>query len=175
MNKDELLQKIQALAEKGVGGEKANAEILLKKLCKKYGIEEACLSEEKICRFDISWQSKFERKLVAQVLYQVVGDINEKKYSATYTKKRNKGVLFCTQAEFIEFRARFNFYKYHWKQDLEIFYSAFVKKNSIYPPNDKVKQFKEKLFMSEEDIKIAQMQRGMERHNYNLQIEGGKK
>lgn len=37
----ELLKKLQALAERGVGGEKETAERKLKQLIKKYGIEEA--------------------------------------------------------------------------------------------------------------------------------------
>ena len=43
----ELLKKLQALAERGVGGEKEGAERKLKELIKKYGIEEDGLLEDK--------------------------------------------------------------------------------------------------------------------------------
>lgn len=33
------IRKLQALAERGVGGEATNAKILLSALCEKYGIE----------------------------------------------------------------------------------------------------------------------------------------
>lgn len=39
-NKTEVLQKLKALAERGVGGEKANAQALLDKLMAKYDIKE---------------------------------------------------------------------------------------------------------------------------------------
>ena len=46
MDKTALLKKIRALAERGVGGEAENAEKLLARMMKKYGISEAELDEE---------------------------------------------------------------------------------------------------------------------------------
>lgn len=46
MDKTALLKKIRALAEHGVGGEAENAEKLLARMMKKYGISEAELAEE---------------------------------------------------------------------------------------------------------------------------------
>lgn len=46
MDKTALLKKIRALAEHGVGGEAENAEKLLARMMKKYGISEAELDEE---------------------------------------------------------------------------------------------------------------------------------
>lgn len=40
------IRKLQALAERGVGGEATNAKILLSALCEKYGIDESKLDEE---------------------------------------------------------------------------------------------------------------------------------
>lgn len=173
MNKEELLLKIKTLAEKGVGGEKENAELLLKKLCDKYGITEELISEEQIKCFDISWGTKLEKELAHQVFYSVVGNINENKKMYTYTKRKQKGCIECTYAEFLEFQAKFNFYKHHLKQDLKIFYSAFVQRNSIFPDAKLIKQEKEKFFLSDEDIAILNMAKGMEKHNYNQQIEYG--
>lgn len=56
----ELLKKLQALAERGVGGEKETAERKLKQLIKKYGIEEAELSEDKIMEFEFKYHNKWE-------------------------------------------------------------------------------------------------------------------
>ena len=49
----ELLKKLQALAERGVGGEKETAERKLKQLIEKYGIEEAELSDDKPMDFEL--------------------------------------------------------------------------------------------------------------------------
>ena len=46
MDKTALLKKVRALAEHGVGGEAENAEKLLARMMKKYGISEAELDEE---------------------------------------------------------------------------------------------------------------------------------
>lgn len=46
--KKELLKKLQALAERGVGGEKESAERKLRELIKKYNIDEAELAEDKL-------------------------------------------------------------------------------------------------------------------------------
>lgn len=45
--KKQLLNKLKALAERGVGGEKETVQRKLKELMKKYGVEEADLSDEK--------------------------------------------------------------------------------------------------------------------------------
>lgn len=55
--KKELLKKLQALAERGVGGERETAERKLKELIKKYGIEEEELNEDKIIDFDFKYHS----------------------------------------------------------------------------------------------------------------------
>ena len=53
MDKLELLQKIKALAEKGQGGEKINAQKILAQLMEKYNISETELSDEVLKEFDI--------------------------------------------------------------------------------------------------------------------------
>lgn len=69
----ELLKKLQALAERGVGGEKETAERKLKQLIKKYGIEEAELSEDKILDFDFKYRNKWEMQLLRQLFYRMFG------------------------------------------------------------------------------------------------------
>lgn len=54
MDKTALLKKVRALAEHGVGGEAENAEKLLARMMKKYGISEEELDEETRVRHDFS-------------------------------------------------------------------------------------------------------------------------
>lgn len=56
MDKTALLKKIRALAEHGVGGEAENAEKLLARMMKKYGISEAELDEETRVRHDFTYR-----------------------------------------------------------------------------------------------------------------------
>ena len=46
--KVELMKKLQRLAERGVGGEKEDAQKKLQQLMKKYDIEESDLSNDKL-------------------------------------------------------------------------------------------------------------------------------
>lgn len=60
MNKKELLKKIKALADSGVGGEKENAQKILAGLMKQYDISEEELSEENIKEFEIKIPKVFK-------------------------------------------------------------------------------------------------------------------
>lgn len=51
MDKTALLKKVRALAEHGVGGEAENAEKLLARMMKKYGISEEELDQMSITDF----------------------------------------------------------------------------------------------------------------------------
>lgn len=55
MDKTALLKKVRALAEHGVGGEAENAEKLLARMMKKYGISEEELDEETRVRHDFTY------------------------------------------------------------------------------------------------------------------------
>ena len=56
MDKTALLKKIRALAEHGVGGEAENAEKLLARMMKKYGISKRTLSSRPTFKSTVSLQ-----------------------------------------------------------------------------------------------------------------------
>lgn len=175
MNAEELIAKVKALAEEGVAGEKENAKLLLDKLCKKHNIRLEDIDDERVDFFDISWTSQYERRLFNQVFYSVVGNLDNEKGFYTYRHRRNKGSLKCTKAEFLETQAKFNFYKYHLEKDMKLFYDAFVEQNDIYPTKDKIKPIENRATLTEEQLRVLRLSKSLERHNYNLQIEGGNK
>lgn len=72
----ELMKKLMALAERGVGGEKEGAQKKLEQLMKKYKIEEADLTEEKTEDFDFRYKNEFEKRLLRQLFYKIVPDYN---------------------------------------------------------------------------------------------------
>lgn len=82
MDKTALLKKIRALAEHGVGGEAENAEKLLARMMKKYGISEAELDEETRVRHDFTYHGGEEKKILKQVVYKVTGGYT---YELVYT------------------------------------------------------------------------------------------
>ena len=157
MNAEELIAKVKALAEEGVAGEKENAKLLLDKLCKKHNIRLEDIDDERVDFFDISWTSQYERRLFNQVFYSVVGNLDNEKGFYTYRHRRN------------------NFYKYHLEKDMKLFYDAFVEQNDIYPTKDKIKPIENRATLTEEQLRVLRLSKSLERHNYNLQIEGGNK
>ena len=63
--KKELIKKLQALAERGVGGEKEGAQRKLEQLMEKYNISEADLSDEQLREHEWKYHTKFEKKVAA--------------------------------------------------------------------------------------------------------------
>ena len=87
MDKTALLKKVRALAEYGVGGEAENAEKLLARMMKKYGISEAELDEETRVRHDFTYHGGEEKKILRQVVYKVTGGYA---YELVYTASGRK-------------------------------------------------------------------------------------
>lgn len=56
------IRKLQALAERGVGGEATNAKILLSALCEKYGIDESKLDEEEKQWYEFEMRTSVQNK-----------------------------------------------------------------------------------------------------------------
>ena len=175
MDKQELIKKIKALADGGVGGEKENAQKLLAELMLKYNITEEEIAEETVKDFDFIKPKFFMAgELMVQVLYSIVGkEIGEDK-GIYCLKGCRKYFIRCTTAEFLEFEAKFNFYMFHFKKEAKRFYSAFLQANKIFPPDEKAREHKEDYQLSKEDVAMLMLAENLEKHEYRLQIDGGK-
>ena len=159
--KEELLKKIKALADNGVGGEKDSATEILKTLMDKYGISESDIDDE---RKDFHWyrySNHMEKRLICQVMYMVTGE------TVTYgnSRKRQTVGVRCTMAENIEIDACIRFYVARLKEDLEVFFGAFVQKSHILPADAPCSEA-----ISETDMKMLKMAQGMEKHEFRKQI-----
>lgn len=169
MGREELLKKIKALAEQGIGGEKENAQKLLESLMQKYGITDQDLDDEKIDCFDFKLPKFYNaEKLACQVIFSIVGHTKEKGLS-----KIGKAYwITSTTAEFLEFQAKFEFYSHHFKKDLETYYAAWIQANKIFPvKNDSEKNTERKL--AAEDLKMLRLARQLDSHEFRKQIEAG--
>ena len=65
--KKQLLNKLKALAERGVGGEKETAQRKLQELMEKYEIDENDLSDDKKEKYQFKYKNEFEKKLIKQI------------------------------------------------------------------------------------------------------------
>ena len=167
----ELAKKLKALAERGVDGEKLNAEAMLQKLMKKHDISIDELEADAIEIEFININRNFE--LITMVLIQSV--IGEVKF---YTMSKNGKMIStkigfkCKKHELIEIQAKIDFYIKAFKAELEIFEVAFLGKNNIRPKffNPENDHLRQKLDM-ETYQKIKSMQNGIDNHQFHKQIE----
>lgn len=174
--RERILQKIkrvQALAERGVAGERESAAATLDRLMKQYGISEAEIEED---RREIAWfrfKTPLERRLLGQVIYAVTG---RSAYGCvgTYTNRTRKQLgIECTAAERLEIELSFEFFKAAMEEELERFIRAFVNKNEIFPAVDKEEVAGAPPLSREEAIKLSMMMNGMDTHTRRAALESG--
>ena len=174
--KEALLQKIKALADRGEGGERESAAALLEKLMNKYGISEEELNRERAQDYFFPYSQETERRLLNQIIYMVTGAGGYGCVGSWSGRKRKKIGTTCTAAQKLEIEAYFAFYRAAMEKELEVFYSAFASKNGLYPPDSLVKP-RDYADLTEEEIEIAaragMMAAGMEKHHFRKQISDG--
>lgn len=98
----ERLKKLYALALRGVGGEKVQAQAILEKLLKKYAISLEELDEQAVNEYHLEYHGKEQEKLLKQTIYKVTDD-SRSFFNLCYTASGRKckttlGVR-CTAAQ----------------------------------------------------------------------------
>lgn len=133
--KTELLQKLKALAERGVNGEKANAEVLLNKLMKKYNVSLDELSEDITETIEFKYHGTEQEKILRQVIYKVTNrKDNTHSYSYTYSGRKCRTILGAevTKAQRIEIEFLFDWFVTQWQTEKQALLEAFIQKHNIF-------------------------------------------
>lgn len=169
----ERLKKLYALALRGVGGEKEQAEAILKRLIKKYGVSLDDLDEEIIKEYEIKYSGEAERKLLNQIVYKVTNETGHTfNFYYTQSGRTCRAVLgvSCTEAQKMEIEFLFNFYKQLYKKELEVFLRAFIHKHQLF---GELKEGEKGTQLSpEEELRLFSIMRGLSDEKPVLQIEG---
>ena len=157
--KKQLLNKLKALAERGVGGEKETAQRKLKKLMKKYDVEEADLSDEKKENFEFKYKNKFEKQLILQIANKTFGDewFNRIYNYSSGIGKRSIILIECTKFEETQIRIEYEFYKELWKEEVEFLFKVFIQKHNIFDLNGSSKNNTSEHKYSEKELKRMAM------------------
>ena len=142
-NKEELLKKIKALADRGVDGERENAQAILYRLMEQYGISEAEIEEDRRETAWFSYSQETERRLLNQIIYMVTGKSAFGCVGAYTNRKRKKMGADCTAAE---------------------------RMDKLEDVEDSEEETPEKLARA---MKIGAMMDGMERHTLRKAITAG--
>lgn len=128
---DAKLRKLLALAERGEGGEKDNAQRMLDNLLARHGLTIDDLIDE---RREIRWfpaGNKFDRLLAAQILAKVCNSLEIATYRSN--KRRKQIGVEVTPAEAIEFELHYETLRKALAASLDDAFSAFVQVNRLFP------------------------------------------
>lgn len=154
------IKKLQALAERGVGGEKETAKKKLEKMLEQNGISSLEDLEREEIEFTLfSYKGKHEETLLEQCIYKVMTASNKTEY---YKRRgtRQKVGIYCTKAQKIEIELEFEFYRNVFNEQLELFMQAFIQAQKIFPPDAPHGEYDE---FSERDMKVSFMASGIDR------------
>lgn len=169
----ERLKKLYALAMRGVGGEKEQAQVILEKLLKKYAVSLDELDEDIINEYRLEYHGKEQESLLRQTVYKVT-DNKEAFYGLRYTASGRKcktqlGVK-CTAAQKAEIEFLFDFYTRVWEKEREALLQAFIQKHRIFGNLKDGEKGKE--LSTEELEKMYALMHGLSDETPLLQIEG---
>ncbi len=143
------LSKLFALANRGVGGEKVNAERMLRKMLIRHDLDFSdILDDEKEDVWFKYGRYAVYRKLLNQIIVTVCG---EKTSVFVIKSKRYQLCVECTKTQKIEIDLRFEIYKKALKDHLDLSYSAFIHANNIFPDTDDDHEEQEELTSKEMD------------------------
>jgi len=145
------------------------AQRLLDRLMKKYGVEEADLSDEAVEEHCFTFTNVWERRLLLQ-LFSKVAEEREAYHYKRGEGARTKLYCVCTKAEAIQIGVEYDFYRELWEDELNWFFRAFVQKHEIF--SDKPAEGGPTL--SRADLhRLAMMMAGLQDKTPMLMIEEG--
>lgn len=132
--KQELLKKLKALSEQGVGGEKVNARRKLAELMRKYNITEDDLDDDTLVECEFKYKTDVEKTLLIQTIYKVTNEFNMYGFTNCRTGRTIKRLIGCecTKSQKIEIEFLFDFYKRVYEKDVKLFLESFIQKHCIF-------------------------------------------
>jgi len=167
----EVLKKLKALADRGVGGEKENAQALLEKLLKKYHVDIAELDDDVLEDHEFKYSTPFEKRLLFQLVYKICD--GRRTYRIAWGKGKN--TVFgctCTKAEALQITVEYDFYRELWNEECSFFFDAFIQKHQIFdtkPGHKTTERDDDYIF------RMSMMINGMQDKSLNPMIEEGEK
>lgn len=122
------LQKLLALAERGVDGEKVTAQRMLQKLLNKHSLTIEDLLDDQVGDHEFKFKSADERTLLTQTVFKV---LNKPTIRAGMIGKSLW--VKCTQIQAVEISTHWEIYRREYKKQTRALLSAFIHTNQMYP------------------------------------------
>lgn len=174
----ELIKKLKALSEKGVGGEAINAQKFFQKMLHKHNLTISDIDGEKQEDFFFNARG-INARLFHQIVKRVNYDLKVYQFPSAKVKQfklTGNSMVTCTPAEFIEIEQMFDVYTKLYKKESEVFYSAFLSANDLLarPPKEEQKSTDdltpEEL---EEWMRVNQMAGNIKKETIRKQLSNG--
>ena len=166
----DILQKVRALAERGVGGERESAQAKLEELLKKYGLseQEVLGTNDSVQTQQFVYHGKWEKKILLQCMYATfrTKEFEREIYVPVGCGRRTIFFYDCTDVQKLHIDAMFEFYKTLFEKDLETFWMAFIHKHSLFGDDTSYADTS-----NEEIHRIRMMMAGMCNDHYKTQIK----
>jgi len=164
------LLKLLALAERGVGGERVNAQAALDEALKAHGLTMAALFDEELALEWFGFKGPFERRLLAQVLSTVLG----RKAKLMKLRDASKLGAEMTHEQCVEVEVLWTAHRRQLKKELEAMLEAYVCRQNLFPAD--VDDGEERPPLTAEDVarieKVRALGRGIDRVAVRKQIGG---
>lgn len=161
----ELAKKLKRLSEEGIGGEKYNAQVALERLMKLHNITPDQLENEKK-----DWRKFIVKKADQPLFYQTLVSI-----TGRHIRHFARGKIIhveMTTLQFIEVQSKFDFCNKLYKEDLKIFYRAFIHKHNLFscdPPKENPDENKKEA-NQDELLRMVTMMGGMQNKKFTKQL-----
>ena len=131
----ELCKKLKALSERGIGGEKINAQKMLDSLMKRHNISIEDIEGEKTQDYFLNVKNDQEEQLCQQIVKRVNRKIKTynrlKQSDVKRFKLLGNYIIECTASEYVEIESMFSIYNRLYKSEIVIFFRAFCTANDL--------------------------------------------
>lgn len=133
MHLTELLKKLKALADRGEGGEAANAQAMLDSLLKKNNMTLEHLEQEEERDYSFKIKGEFNKRLLQQIARHLNPEIKIYDVKRQYVREFGGNLLVrCTAAEYILIDQMYAHYQALMEKEMNLFYSAFIAANNLF-------------------------------------------
>jgi hypothetical protein len=123
------LNKIQELVERGEAGEQENARVLYERLLLEYNLTpDDLINTEQTLLVMFEYSDSYEKKLLSQIIAKVLNTDSIK-----IAFRGNQALIQLTRIEEEEVKELLTIYRSAWQEESNMFFSAFVQKNEIFP------------------------------------------
>ncbi|SRR5581483_36301 len=132
------LRKIQALAERGIDGEKVVAQRMLDALLAKHGLTLADITDHDLDFREFKTTDDLDASLLIHCILFVAGTVHVRHAR----HRRNKRIVYyeLTKLQHAEVLATLEYYRAELKKDLDGLFQAFVNKHHLFPRDGECKQ-----------------------------------